>query len=158
MIYSIIISLLIHASALYLVKVPKHKSTKRSHMQVTVREEGEEKGFKQHKLYVLNKALNKVKALKQKGKTSLQLIRDKDCEKFYIGIGITHWQMFHEISTVVPGGPADLAGIKVKDILTEPDLEIKDVYPIGTTVNIGIIRDGIIMNIPVKVGKICMKD
>ena len=79
----------------------------------------------------------------------------KKCDKYYRGIGVvTIWD---EIVKVAVGSPADKAGIKVGDRAVS-DMNIRDKYAIGTEVIVSVLRDGIIHNIPVTIGKICTNE
>ncbi len=62
--------------------------------------------------------------------------------------------MYDEISRVGKNTPAEKAGLRVGDKFATP-MQIRNVYPIGTTITLSIIRDGIIRYINVTVDKIC---
>lgn len=156
----ILISIIIHAIILSIKVDQKSKSKKQKQKQVVkVKLKKKGKGFgKKEEIFVVKKR-EKITAKLQKRpkeKATLKKLKKK-CNKHYLGIGITHSYLFDHIISVVPGGPADIAGIKPGDV-TLDSLNIKNKYPEGTQITISILRKGITYNIPVTIGKICIEE
>lgn len=89
----------------------------------------------------------------------MRLIESEDgsngtpCPDTYRGIGIGR---FAELVTeVLPGGPADRAGIQLGDvILNMRDLE-RDRYPVGHRLELHIQRDDAELRVEVVIGPVC---
>lgn len=135
---------------------PKKKSPKITKIKIKQEKKKSKKGeSKDNDIYVLNEIMEKLqKALEDQ--MAVQKIMS-ECDKFYMGIGVTHSSLFGEITNVAPGGPADRAGIRKGDIPLD-ELDIRDKYPEGTTITVSVLRNGIIHNIPVTIGKICIRE
>lgn len=79
-----------------------------------------------------------------------------DCQKTYRGIGIKRsWG--GRIFDVVPGGPADKAGIRVDDVMVNDALEI-DRYMVGHKVTVRVERDGRQFEVEVVIGRVCFSE
>jgi hypothetical protein len=78
---------------------------------------------------------------------------DMPCAAHYRGIGIL--SMDGTISDVSAGGPADRAGLKRHDfILNFSDLG-QDRYMVGHKLTLRVRREGVVIHIPVVIGRIC---
>lgn len=158
---AIIVSLLIHVVVLSIkIEEPKLQEKKQGQNKAKVVLKDKEKngkGDNQEDIYVLQELVDKLEKELNDSKFAASLINSqKDCETYYIGIGIHYSPLFNTVINVAPGGPADKAGIRVDDILIDGQ-EIKDQYPEGTTITVAVLRKGIIHNIPITIGKICTK-
>lgn len=137
-------------------KPKKKQSPKITKIKIKQEKKKTQKGSsKKQDIYVLNEIMKDLQRILEDQKAIAKIM--SKCDKFYMGIGVTHNSLFGEIDKVVPGGPADRAGIRVGDQPLDP-LDIRDKYPEGTYITIPILRDGIIHHIPVTIGKICIKD
>lgn len=162
---SFILSIIIHTVLLSII-LPSSQTRTQSNIRVHIKDESEglNSGLgksKEEELFVIAE-LSKMFEEMDKANKQMSFIKKLenyigDCDNFYIGIGITHGFISNDVSEVVPGGPADKAGIKVGDVLLNSKLNIKDAFPIGTSVNIVILRNSIITTIPIKVNKICTR-
>jgi hypothetical protein len=78
---------------------------------------------------------------------------DMPCSAHYRGIGIL--SMDGTISDVSAGGPADRAGLKRHDfILNFSDLG-QDRYMVGHKLTLRVRREGVVIHLPVVIGRIC---
>lgn len=160
--YAIIISLTINTLTM-LIKVPEPKKQKKQDkvhkVKVKIKSKDKDKNSssddKDKELFIESKKL--IDKLLNISNT-LGSNKSRECEKHYIGIGITYSYLSNTISDIAPGGPADRAGIKVGDRLADPSMRIRNQYPIGTSINVAIIKDGRTVNISVKVDKICTSE
>ena len=160
-IFSIIIHVVILSATFSSLPKPTQPQSK---MRVQIKSEKLNLGSdnsKEDELFVINE-LNKMFEEMDKVNKQMNFIKKLehyvgDCDDFYIGIGITHEFISSKISRVVPNGPADKAGLKVGDAMLNSNLNIKDTFPIGTSVNIVILRNGITTVVPIKVDKICIR-
>lgn len=76
------------------------------------------------------------------------------CEHSYHGIGVV-LAFGSTVSEVVPGGPADTAGLRVGDELLNGEIFVRDAYAIGREFSLRITRRGDRMDLPVRIGKVC---
>lgn len=164
--YTLILSIVLHAVILS-VKITKvqqdnnQKKQSQSKIKIEIKQEQSQQdlvGAKDEDIYILEKILSDLQKIEKLAKEEAIVMSMLDkCETFYMGIGVVHNSIFGEISQVVPGSPADKAGIKVGDIPIGP-LDIRDKYPEGTNITVSILRNGIMYEIPVTIGKICTKE
>lgn len=164
--YLLIFSTLLHIAILSIkIPDPQHNKDKQKQKSPIVKvklqqqeDQQQNKGSKDEDLYVIKDILEQLEKIEKlaKEEAAIQSMMEK-CETFYMGIGVVHSSLFGEISEVVPGSPADRAGIKVGDIPLDA-LNIRDKYPEGTNITIPILRNGIMYEIPVTIGKICTKE
>ena len=94
-----------------------------------------------------------VKQIKKKIKKKIE---EPKCDDYYYGIGIVQDNLSDScaVSKVAVGYPAWKNGIQVGDIITSPPCwDIRG--PDGSTINMTIIRDGKIIHLSFKRGKIC---
>ena len=116
-------------------------------------------GKKKEDIYVIPKEVqeivDKLNEEIKKEQMVATLIK-KECKKFYTGIGIIYNPWKGDVTKVAKGSPAEKAGIKVGDILL--DSGIRDKYEEGTVITIPTLREGIIHDIPVTIGKICTEN
>ena len=77
----------------------------------------------------------------------------KPCKEFYVGLGVSYSPITDEISEIAPNSPASHNDIRVGDLLT--DLESYRNLPIGSKVQVTILRRGIIITKDVIINKIC---
>lgn len=167
--YLILGSFIVH-SIILSIKIDQDKKAKQQQQKkqqqqiVKVKIQQESKSQKQSQkqkdedIYILNKILSDMKKIEDLAKEEA-IVKSiiKDCNSFYMGIGIVHSSLYNEISYVVPGGPADIAGLKKGDTPLGK-LDIRDKYKEGTQITVEVLRGSIILNIPVTIGKICTKE
>ena len=157
--YLLAISLILHLGILSIkITKPKKKSKKKSEQVVKVKLKQPDKkgaGSKDEDIFMVQEV---VKMLEQMQKIAEEDIAVKSmlkkCDTFYMGIGVVHSSLFGSITLVAPGGPADQAGVLVGDTPLD-SLDIRDKYPEGTLITVSVLRNGIIHNVPVTIGKIC---
>lgn len=79
------------------------------------------------------------------------------CPHSYRGIGIVStyagW-----VEEVVPGGPADKAGVQIGDKLLNGDMFTRDGFSMGRHVVIKIDRHGVRIDLPVVIGRVCYEE
>lgn len=156
----ILASIIIHAIILSIKVHEKPKSKKAKSKQIVkvkLKKKGEGSGKKEEIFVVkeLEKMIAKLQKI-AKEEATLKTIMKK-CNRYYLGIGVTHNSLFGEITNVAPGGPADRAGIKPGDVPLD-GLNIRNKYPEGTQITVSILRKGTTYNIPVTIGKICIEE
>lgn len=161
---TILISLMIHIFILS-IKIPETKpknkqQQKKTTVKVKIKQQkqedhgGDDKDVEIFVIKEIEKMLEEMQRL-AKEEAAIKSIMKK-CDKHYLGIGVTHSSLFGEITNVAPGGPADRAGIKVGDIPLD-SLDIRDKFAEGTVITVPILRNGIMHEIPVTIGKICIE-
>lgn len=77
----------------------------------------------------------------------------KPCKKFYTGIGIMYDFLTNEVTDIALNSPASRNDIRVGDLLT--NFETYKGLPIGSKVQVTIIRAGIIITKDIVINKIC---
>lgn len=156
----LLVSLIIHAIILS-IKIPKSKFQNKSTVKIKLEQQKDKKNKgveKDEDLYIVQNIIDVLEKVEELAKEEAAIKSMLNvCESYYMGIGIVHSSFLGKIVEVVPGGPADKAGIKVGDIPLD-SLEIRDKYEEGTQITIPILRDGIMYQIPVTIGKICTKE
>ena len=76
------------------------------------------------------------------------------CPKWYAGVGLlTNWSGF--VTELAPGGPAELAGIRVGDNMLNASDFGRDRYPAGTVMPLTYLHDGIEHTIQITIGRVC---
>lgn len=76
------------------------------------------------------------------------------CANRYRGIG-SEVSYSGRVSAVVPGGPADLAGMRVGDRFMNQEMFERDQYEIGRQLVLRLERDGVLIELPVRIDRIC---
>jgi predicted metalloprotease with PDZ domain len=78
------------------------------------------------------------------------------CDGAYTGIGVvtTYSGMVDE---VVPGGPADRAGMHIGDHWLNPETFARDQYSIGRQLVLRVERHGVRLDLPVRIGRVCFE-
>ena len=144
-------------SAILSIKIDAKQPPKKPQVtKIKIKQDGDKIGddSNSEELYVINHLVAALKNDEEVGDFVASLL---DCDTYYVGIGI-RMNILNEIEFVAPGGPADMAGLKKGDVLAIYDQRIRDMHPIGTLINVPIIRDGITIDVQIKVDKICTKD
>jgi len=152
---AIIMSLLLHVVLLsYSSKIDsKQQQQKQSEIKVKIKQEPKAKGGDEDiDIHIISEIIEELQKQMREAEFAATLI--SKCDKFYMGIGIIHDSSIGKISKIAVGGPADLAGLKEGDLSLDL-LDIKDKYPEGTIVRIQVLRNDVIMDFSVKIGKIC---
>ena len=152
----LIVSIALHALLMsYKFPKPPTKKPKPKVSKIKVKMKG--KGGKNKDLFVEQLLAGLIKGLGEEKKIQKFVTRllKRKCKNSYVGIGIHFDPVFDTISGVGVGTPAAKAGFQVGDIFVEPNRSIKDAHPIGTTITVAVLRDGIILHISVTVDKIC---
>jgi len=79
------------------------------------------------------------------------------CPHSYRGIGIVStyagW-----VDEVVPGGPADKAGVHIGDKFLNGDMFRRDGFSLGRQVVIKVDRHGVRMDLPTVIGRVCYEE
>jgi predicted metalloprotease with PDZ domain len=78
---------------------------------------------------------------------------DMPCAAHYRGIGIL--SMDGTISDVSAGGPADRAGLKRHDFILNFSELGQDRYMVGHRLTLRVRREGVVIHLPVVIGRIC---
>ena len=73
----------------------------------------------------------------------------------YIGVGVTAEPRTERIMLVGDDTPASRAGLQHDDIVLNPEVW-RDAHRDGIVLQVSILRDGVKMTVPVRVGKICI--
>lgn len=84
--------------------------------------------------------------------------RSLECPKFYAGIGLVASWTDDRVMDIAPGGPADVAGIRVGDIFLSNSVFQRDLYPIGKVIPMSVQRDGQRIDMQVRIGRICYRE
>ena len=74
----------------------------------------------------------------------------------YVGVGITAELRTERIMLVGDDTPASRAGLQHDDIVLNPEVW-RDARREGAVLHVTILRDGVKMAVPVRVGKICIE-
>jgi hypothetical protein len=77
------------------------------------------------------------------------------CEGRYTGIGLVTYRDI--IYDVVPGGPADRAGVRNGDIFMNGEMFQRDEHPVGKRLPLTVERDGKRLDLFVVIGSICFE-
>ena len=59
------------------------------------------------------------------------------------------------MTELAPGGPAELAGVRVGDNMLNASDFGRDRYPAGTVMTLTILRDGKEFSQPITIGRVC---
>lgn len=81
--------------------------------------------------------------------------KKKECKNEYVGIGIKYSELNHLVIKVLPGGPADKAGVQEYDVVVSDDSIITQGSP-GSQFILSIERAGVgTLHLPIIREKIC---
>ena len=74
----------------------------------------------------------------------------------YVGVGVTAELRTERIMLVGDDTPASRAGLQHDDIVLNPEVW-RDAHQEGIVLHVTILREGVKMTVPVRVGKICIE-
>ena len=74
----------------------------------------------------------------------------------YVGVGITSESRTERIMLVGDDTPASRAGLQHDDIVLNPEVW-EDAHREGIVLQVTVLREGVKMTVPVRVGKICIE-
>ena len=74
----------------------------------------------------------------------------------YVGVGVTAELRTERIMLVGDDTPASRAGLQHDDIVLNPEVW-RDAHEEGMVLHVAILREGVKMAVPVRVGKICIE-
>jgi hypothetical protein len=74
----------------------------------------------------------------------------------YVGVGVTAEVRTERIMLVGDDTPASRAGLQHDDIVLNPEVW-RDAHREGIVLQVAILREGVKMTVPVRVGKICIE-
>ena len=74
----------------------------------------------------------------------------------YVGVGVTAELRTERIMLVGDDTPASRAGLQHDDIVLNPEVW-RDAHGEGIVLQVAILREGVKMAVPVRVGKICIE-
>lgn len=149
LIFAIVVSLLIHVGIVSCNQMVKKGSTTA----------GTEQGGNADAPVVISAYIENANVMKNEGKgTGPSALTDLcTSKKFYTGIGVI-MGLNGSVSSVALGGPADKAGIKVGDIISNSSILQPDKHPVGTQLPLQIVRPHQNLTIIVSVDKVCFDD
>jgi hypothetical protein len=80
------------------------------------------------------------------------------CQNSYRGVGARTAKHGPTVIHVVPGGPAEKAGLREGDEFLNESMFVRDGYSLGRLMVLRISRDGQRLDLPVTIGRICFAE